>query len=324
MLSMPEHSRCRRRRRGRRRRVGRARAAPARRDRRRGAVRRAARGRYATDASIYQIMPVGVLVPRSERDVAVALDIARDAESAGAAARRRHQPVRPDGRRGAGHRHQQVSARASLDVDARARTRDGRAGPRARPPQRALKPHGLWFPVDVSTSAQATLGGMAGNNSCGSRSIAYGNMVHNVLGDRRLPGRRQRGRVRAGRERSSGRAARDRRRSCATSPSAHRDEIEARWPKVLRRVGGYNLDIFDPQSERPYTDDGSVNLAHLLVGSEGTLACHAAPDAEARAAAAGTRRWASSTSRPSTRRWTAAQHIVKLEPDARSSWSTAR
>ena len=44
-----------------------------------------------------------------------------------------------------------------------------------------LRPHGLWFPVDVSTSAQCTLGGMAGNNSCGSRSIAYGNMVHNVL-----------------------------------------------------------------------------------------------------------------------------------------------
>ena len=44
-----------------------------------------------------------------------------------------------------------------------------------------LRAHGLWFPVDVSTSAQATLGGMAGNNSCGSRSIAYGNMVHNVL-----------------------------------------------------------------------------------------------------------------------------------------------
>src|SRR5690606_40337183 len=47
-----------------------------------------------------------------------------------------------------------------------------------------LRRHGLWFPVDVSTSAQATLGGMAGNNSCGSRSIAYGNMVHNVLGMR--------------------------------------------------------------------------------------------------------------------------------------------
>jgi Fe-S oxidoreductase/FAD/FMN-containing dehydrogenase len=50
------------------------------------------------------------------------------------------------------------------------------------------------------------------------------------------------------------------------------EEIAARYPKVLRRVGGYNLDIFNPQSERPYTFDGSVNLAHLLVGSEGTLA----------------------------------------------------
>ena len=61
-----------------------------------------------------------------------------------------------------------------------------------------LKPHGLWFPVDVSTSAQATLGGMAGNNSCGSRSIAYGNMVHNVLGIERLAVRRRRGRLRPG------------------------------------------------------------------------------------------------------------------------------
>jgi len=51
-----------------------------------------------------------------------------------------------------------------------------------------------------------------------------------------------------------------------------RDEIDARFPKVLRRVGGYNLDVFHPQSERPYTADGSVNLAQLLVGSEGTLA----------------------------------------------------
>ena len=48
--------------------------------------------------------------------------------------------------------------------------------------------------------------------------------------------------------------------------------MPARWPKVLRRVAGYNLDIFDNQSERPYTADGSVNLAHLLVGAEGTLA----------------------------------------------------
>jgi hypothetical protein len=51
-----------------------------------------------------------------------------------------------------------------------------------------------------------------------------------------------------------------------------RAEIADKVPRVLRRVGGYNLDVFHPRSERPYTDDGSVNLAHLLVGSEGTLA----------------------------------------------------
>ena len=85
---------------------------------------------------------------------------------------------------------------------------------------------------------------------------------------------------------------------------------------MLRRVGGYNLDIFHPQSERPYTDDGSVNLAHLLVGTEGTLAWSRAADAEARAAAARTRCSASSTSRPSTHAMDAAQHIVKLGPTA--------
>jgi FAD/FMN-containing dehydrogenase/Fe-S oxidoreductase len=134
----------------------------------------------------------------------------------------------------------------------------------------ALKQHGLWYPVDVSTSAQATLGGMAGNNSCGSRSIAYGNMVHNVMGaqawlsDGTLNdfGRfdAMSGRVRQIGEFVRGLAAQ------------HRGEIESRWPKVLRRVAGYNLDIFNAQSEKHYTADGSVNLAHLLVGSEGTLA----------------------------------------------------
>ena len=135
-----------------------------------------------------------------------------------------------------------------------------------------LRPHGVWFPVDVSTSAQATLGGMAGNNSCGSRSIAYGNMVHNVVAadvlladgteawlgpEARMaaPSSRLRGLM------SGLRAIADR----------ERDEIERQVPKVMRRVGGYNLDVFHPQSERPYTADGSVNYAHLLVGSEGTL-----------------------------------------------------
>jgi FAD/FMN-containing dehydrogenase len=118
-----------------------------------------------------------------------------------------------------------------------------------------LKPHGLWYPVDVSTSAQATLGGMAGNNSCGSRSIAYGNMVHNVLGAEAWTGRRQLlidfGPVRARPP------AAPRNRRVRARPGRHlRPEIDAHWPKVLRRVGGYNLDIFHNQNEKPYTNDG--------------------------------------------------------------------
>jgi Fe-S oxidoreductase/FAD/FMN-containing dehydrogenase len=111
---------------------------------------------------------------------------------------------------------------------------------------------------------------MAGNNSCGSRSIAWGNMVHNVLGidawtaDGQL---HQFGRF----DQSAGfaRGIGEQVRQMATELAP---DIDALWPKVLRRVGGYNLDVFRNQNPRPYTADGSVNLAHLLVGSEGTLA----------------------------------------------------
>ncbi len=229
----------------------------------------ASRGRYATDASIYQIMPAGVFVPTNAEDVATAIGIARELKI----------PVLP---RGAGTSQcgQTVGAalvidtskhlRRVLDVNVEARTATVEPGLVLDALNAQLKSHGLWFPVDVSTSAQATLGGMAGNNSCGSRSIAYGNMVHNVAGasawlsDGSLL---DFGPVSA----LTGRATRiaDFVRDLAEQ---HRAEIEARWPKVLRRVAGYNLDIFCNQSERPYTNDGSVNLAHLLVGSEGTLA----------------------------------------------------
>ncbi len=157
-----------------------------------------------------------------------------------------------------------------LDVDVAARTVTVEPGVVLDRLNARLKPHGLWFPVDVSTSAQATLGGMAGNNSCGSRSIVYGNMVHNVRGARAW--------LSDGDEldfgpvtTAVGRVARIGEFVHALARQ-HRDAIVEKWPKVLRRVGGYNLDIFDNQSERPYTADGSVNLAHLLIGSEGTLA----------------------------------------------------
>lgn len=227
------------------------------------------RGRYATDASIYQIMPVGVLIPTCERDVTTAIEIARELKV----------PVLP---RGAGTSQcgQTTGAalvldsskhmRRLLDLDLEKRTATVEPGLVLDHLNAQLKPHGLWFPVDVSTSAQATLGGMAGNNSCGSRSIAYGNMVHNVLGasawlsDGSM--------VDFGPVAQLDARATDIANHVRALAVQHRAEIIERWPKVLRRVAGYNLDIFDNQSEKPYTADGSVNLAHLLIGSEGTLA----------------------------------------------------
>ncbi len=229
----------------------------------------ASRGRYATDASIYQIQPVGVFVPTGEDDVATALAIARDLKV----------PVLA---RGAGTSQcgQTTGAalvidhskhlRRVLHVDAAERRATVEPGLVLDHLNAQLKPHGLWFPVDVSTSAQATLGGMAGNNSCGSRSIAYGNMVHNVVGAQAWLSDGQL--LDFGPVAQAGGRAAELAGQVQALALQHRAEIEAHWPKVLRRVAGYNLDIFDPQSERPYTADDSVNLAHLLVGSEGTLA----------------------------------------------------
>jgi FAD/FMN-containing dehydrogenase/Fe-S oxidoreductase len=232
----------------------------------------ASRGRYATDASIYQVEPLGVLVPRTHDDVRAAFDVCRELRV----------PVLP---RGAGSSQcgQTVGAALVIDhskhldrigaFDRAAMTIDVEPGVVLDRLNAWLRPHGLWFPVDVSTSAQATLGGMAGNNSCGSRSIRYGNMVHNVRAvdallfdgsdarfgpESEMAGASARVRDLAARVRAIG--------------ERERDEIERQVPKVMRRVGGYNIDVFHPQSERPYTADGSVNLGHLLVGSEGTLA----------------------------------------------------
>ena len=227
------------------------------------------RGRYATDASIYQAMPVGVFVPRSSADVKTALDICRDL----------HVPIVPRGG-GTSQCGQTVGSglvidhakhvRSILEIDAGNRTVSVEPGIVLDHLNAALKKHGLWYPVDVSTSAQATLGGMAGNNSCGSRSIAYGNMVHNVLGATAWTSSGSL--MELGRYQDATGQARvlgDHVKSLADSL---KPELAAHWPKVLRRVAGYNLDIFNNQNEKPYTADGSVNLAHLLIGSEGTLA----------------------------------------------------
>ena len=231
---------------------------------------RATRGRYSTDASIYQVTPVGVVIPRNQEDLKIALDIARDAKV-------------PILARGAGTSQcgQTVGEALVIDTtrwlnqviefDAEARTVVVEPGIVLDHLNAWLKPHGLWYPVDVSTSAQCTIGGMAGNNSCGSRSIYYGNMVHNVLGVDAL--------LADGSAASFGfvdrfaEGSREQRLAKQVRAIAERvgPEIRDHFPKVLRRVGGYNLDLFDCQNPMPYDPDGRTNLAHLLVGSEGTL-----------------------------------------------------
>src|SRR4051812_11466538 len=140
----------------------------------------ASRGRYATDASIYQIFPIGVFVPRDEEDVLEAMAVARDMKI----------PVLPRGG-GSSQCGQTVGEALVIDhskalnaiaeLDLTTMTVKVQPGVVLDQLNAWLQPKGVWFPVDVSTSAQATIGGMAGNNSCGSRSIEYGNMVHNVL-----------------------------------------------------------------------------------------------------------------------------------------------
>src|SRR5580700_7204731 len=141
---------------------------------------RFARGRYATDASHYQMMPLGVVVPRNMDEARLAL----------AAAREEGLPVTARGggtsqcgqtiNRGLvidGSKH--LTRIVSLDVEARRCVVE--PGIVLDDLNRRLRPHGLWFPVDVSTASRATIGGMAGNNSCGGRSLRYGTMRDNVL-----------------------------------------------------------------------------------------------------------------------------------------------
>ena len=226
----------------------------------------ATRGRYSTDASIYQIEPVGVVIPQTEEDATIAMQIALDAGVA----------VLPRGG-GTSQCGQTVGEALIIDVskylrnvvdfNAEARTAVVQPGVVLDQLNAFLKPHGLWYPVDVSTSAQATIGGMTGNNSCGSRSIFYGNMVHNVRGvDAVLADGNEYhfGGVPADLSQLDGpQGYRDLVRKIRDIAVLNAEEIELRYPKLLRRVGGYNLDMVSGHA---------YNMAHLLVGSEGTLA----------------------------------------------------
>ena len=235
---------------------------------------RASRGRYSTDASIYQVDPVGVIVPETIDDVVAAMAIARDEGVA----------VLPRGG-GTSQCGQTVNRalvidcskhlRRVLHVDAEARTAVVEPGLVLGHLNNALRAQKLFFPVDPSTHSRCTIGGMAGNNSCGSKSIRYGLMADNVrsieavlsdgtqhrfgvigdnLGDR-MPA-----------------TVADLIQRLRVLGASEADEIAARFPRQLRRVGGYNIDALTPAAR----GSGRDNLARLLVGSEGTLAFSAA------------------------------------------------
>ena len=221
------------------------------------------RGRYATDASLYQIMPLGVLCPKSEDDIAAAIDIARE----------QRVPILPRGG-GTSQCGQTVNEALVLDntqyfndileLDVENLRCVVRPGIVLDVLNRALKPHGLWFPVDVSTASRATIGGMAGNNSCGGKSLRYGMMRDNVLSidGFMADGSRHHFGLNGPPPSPAYKALKDDMLSLGRREAA---EIEARFPKVMRRVGGYNIDALTP-------DNSPLNLAQLLVGSEGTLA----------------------------------------------------
>ncbi|MFG1370291.1 FAD-binding and (Fe-S)-binding domain-containing protein [Xanthobacter tagetidis] len=227
---------------------------------------RFSRGRYATDASAYQQMPAGVVVPKTraeaERAVAIALEEKVPVTARGGGTSQCGQTINT-GLIVDCSRH----LTAILDLDVSGRRAVVEPGIVLDELNRQLRPHGLWFPVDVSTASRATIGGMVGNNSCGGRSLRYGTTRDNVVAIDAL--------LASGATARFGPVKGDLSDLSATAPlrplaehlaalgAREAAEIEARFPKVQRRVGGYNLDALVPASE--------INLAHVLVGSEGTL-----------------------------------------------------
>jgi FAD/FMN-containing dehydrogenase/Fe-S oxidoreductase len=248
------------------------------------------RSLYATDASIYQIAPLGVVVPKDAQDIAAVLRFAR----------RHRVPVLPRGG-GTSLAGQAVGRAIQLDFSKYMRQvieinpAEGWAwvepGLVLDQFNAALQPYGLKFAPDVSPSNRATIGGMIGNNSAGMYSLVYGKTIDHVielqvmLSDGSVttfgPLTPEQLRQKLTLDSLEGRAYRTVRRL----GREHADEIARRYPKILRRVGGYNLDAFVPHQHAAVSTqqprDGlpaatcqppTFNLSNIIVGSEGTLA----------------------------------------------------
>ena len=227
------------------------------------------RALYSTDASVYQIAPLGVVIPKSQEAVLRAVEIAR-----------RHQvPITPRGG-GTSQAGQSIGAGLVMDtskylnriIEINPDERWARVEPGVvlDDLNAALRQYQLRFAPDVSSASRATVGGMMANNSSGARSVLYGKTVDHVreqrvvLSDGGLAHFRP---LDPAEHERAGRGDGIEARAYRAIPELgrrHAAEIERRFPKVLRRVGGYNLDAFvDPA--RP------VDLTRIIVGSEGTL-----------------------------------------------------
>jgi len=224
---------------------------------------------YSTDASIYQIEPVGVVVPRHKGDVQAVIELANKLDVS----------VLPRGG-GTSLAGQAVGHSIVLDFSKYMRNvlevNQEELWCRVQPGlvQDELNAHvramGLQFGPDTSTSNRATLGGMIGNNSSGAHSLTYGKTLDHVieltvlLADgsevvlKDLLPQEVEKRRRA--DTIEGRACRE----VFRLAQQHKNEILARYPKIMRRVSGYNLDEF--VKAQPF------NLSRVIVGSEGTLA----------------------------------------------------
>ncbi len=226
---------------------------------------------YSTDASIYQIEPLAVIIPRNHDDVAAAMALAA----------RHTLPILPRGG-GTSLAGQSVGSAIVFDYSKHmnrilevnseehwARLEPGVVLDRLNA---HLKSSGMTFGPDVSTSNRATLGGMIGNNSCGARSLIYGMTINHTLQLRALLSDGSEARFQeltpAGWEASCARSGLEGNiyRAVEKLVAGNREEILARFPKIMRHVGGYNLDSL--------ARDRGKNLCRILVGSEGTLASY--------------------------------------------------
>lgn len=225
---------------------------------------------YATDASLYQVEPLGVVIPANIEDAARAASFCLG----------RGVPILP---RGAGtslagqctNRAVVIdlspNCRRILDINAEARTCDVEPGISVDDLNAVLQKYGLFFAPDPATSKHANIGGCIGNNAAGARSVRYGRTSENLLGVTSLLGTGQQVTLYEGAARHDPAVA-DLCRRVASIVTAHSTEIRARFPRTIRRNAGYALDLMLDQLERSAGDPLSLNLAHLLCGSEGTLA----------------------------------------------------